>query len=247
MRYGLPLESPRKMRFLIYIPGDGMANEHKLIDAGLPLLARGCAGIATSAGPDGKAGVVFSWPTADPRTTMGYLPDIQEWIPAVPSGDLPAKRYWVGLVKDALPGPGDLAVAQQFEGDLVTLGDGQTWKMPAAAQLPKKCRLADNGSWMFFVQDEFVAYWDESCQWYADLATRTIAEVAAFAIEVDASCCEYLARALSLNYRLTPEVISHLELFDSLNIGRAIQATIHGITLREEITQKKTDETALGI
>ena len=229
------------MRFLIYIPGDGTSDEQKLVSAGLPALASGCSAIATPAGPDGKPGVVFSWPTSDPRSTMGYLPVIQEWIPAEAVGDLPEKRYWVGFVKGALPTPHDLAHLNQLDGDQVTLGDGRAWKMPAAAMLPKTSRYTSAG-WGWKIQEGYEAYWDESCQWYLDLITKQMDDGQT---TVAANCCEYLTRALSMNYRLTPEVVSHLGLFNTRTIGPALLATVHGITIREEKAQKKTDDIPL--
>ena len=101
------------MRFLIYIPrveGDTTPNDEKLAKVGLSNMSQGCAAIPTPAGPDGKPGVVFSWPVPrDPRSTMGYLPNDQEWVPAEAVGELAAKRYWVGFVKGSLPTPGGQA------------------------------------------------------------------------------------------------------------------------------------------
>lgn len=231
------------MRFLIYIPsvpGVVTPNDEKLTAVGLPALAAGCASITTPQGPDGKSGVVFSWPTNDPRSTMGYLPDIQEWIPAEAVGDLPEKRYWVGFVKGFPPTPQDLAWPNQLDGELVTLGDGRAWKIPAAGMLPKNSRYTA-GTWGWAVQEEFEAYWEESCQWYMDLITKQLSEDQT--TTVGAECCDYLTRALSMNYRITPEVVSHLKLFSTRTIGPALIATISGITIAEEASQKKTADT----
>lgn len=238
------------MRFLIYIPnvpGDVTPNDEKLSKVGLPALAQGCATITTSAGPDGKPGVVFSWPTSDPRSTMGYLPEIQEWIPAEAVGDLAEKRYWVGFVKGLLPTPQELSRPMLLEGDGdsrgTVLGDGRKWVIPAAGMLPKRSRYTSKG-WGWEVVQQFEAYWEESCQWYTDLITKDISDGQT---TVAANCCDYLTRALSMNYRLTPEVVSHLGLFTTRTIGPALLATIHGITIREEVAQKKTDDTLLAI
>ena len=232
------------MRFLIYIPGDGTSSEQKLVDVGLPTLAQGCSAIATPAGPDGKPGVVFSWPTSDPRSTMGYLPDIQEWIPAEAVGDLAEKRYWVGFVKGLLPTPQELSRPMLLEGDDdsrgTVLGDGRKWVIPAAGMLPKRSRYTSKG-WGWEVVKQFEAYWDESCQWYLELATKVLSDDRKTTVSAD--CCDYLTRALSLNYMVTPEVVSHLGLFNTLTIGPALKATIQGIAVRDEAAQKKTDDT----
>ncbi len=230
------------MRFLIYIPsieGDVTPQDEKLTKVGLPALARGCATIATPQGPDGKPGVVFSWPTNDPRSVMGYLPALQEWIPAAAVGDLKESRYWVGFVKNLPPTPQDLAWPNQLEGDAIALGDGRTWTIPAAGMLPKSSRYTSEG-WGWSVLKEFEDYWNDSCQWYLELITKQISDDGQ--TTVAASCCDYLTRALSMNYMLTPEVVSHLGLFNTRTIGPALRATVHGITLRAEQDQKKTDD-----
>lgn len=233
------------MRFAIYIPGDGKIDEQKLRDVGLPLLAAGCSGIPTTSGPDGKPGVVFSWPTNDPRSTIAYLPDNQTWIPATVSDDRPANRYWVGFTNNAPPTPGDLAWGQQFSGSEVKLGDGNMWLIPEAGMLTKSCRLNDDGSWGYYVAQKFQAYWDESCQWF-QLLTGAMLD-GEDRLSVPASCCDYLCRALSINYRLTPEVVSHLSLFNTNTIIPALSVTVSGITINEELLQKKTVDTPPAI
>ncbi len=138
-----------------------------------------------------------------------------------------------------MPTPRDLACPNQLEGDEVVLGDGRKWTIPAAGMLPKSSRYTSAG-WGWAVLKQFEDYWNESCQWYMELITKQLSDD--HTTTVAASCCEYLTRALSMNYRLTPEVVSHLGLFNTLTIGPALRATVHGITLREEKNQKKTDD-----
>lgn len=235
------------MRFLIYIPGDDRSDQNKLADVGLPSLVPGCSMIPTLQGPDGKSGIVFSWPTSDPRSLVGYQPEFQEWIPAEATGDLAEKRYWVGFVKGLLPTPQDLAKPMLLEGDDdsrgTLLGDGHKWIIPAAGMLPKRSRYTSKG-WSWEVIKQFEAYWNESCRWYLELATKELSEDRKTTVSAD--CCEYLTRALALNYMVTPEVVSHLGLFNTLTIGPALKATIHGIAVREEAAQKKTVDTLLA-
>lgn len=229
------------MRFAIYIPGNGIVDEKKLRDVGLPLLASGVSGIPTPAGPDGKQGVVFSWPTSDPRSTIAYMPDLQTWIPATAAGTLATGRYWVGFTNGSPPTPSDLAWNQQHNGKRLVLGDGQSWLIPEAGNLPRDCKRSDDGKWTYEINEKFREYWEESCQWYLDLIDCVVREDGL--LEIAASCCDYLVKALSLNYRITPEVVSHLNLFNTLTIGPALRITISGITIREELDQKKTDDT----
>lgn len=228
------------MRFLIFIPGDQLPNEQKLVTVGLPHLVRGASSMATGAGPDGKPGVVFSWPTADPRTVVGYLPDQQEWIPAVTRDDQAAGRYWVGFSKASPPTAKDLARTSQFEGSRVVLGDGSEWLLPAAGRLPQDAKLDPDGVWAFEIQQRFQKHWDDSCAWFWDLAVKASE---GDSISLSGESVEYLIRALTLNYMLTPEVASHLKLFNSQNMIPALQATVDGIRIAEEADQKKTADT----
>lgn len=228
-------------RFLIYIPGDDKANPAKLDAVGLSHLKPRANFLPASSGPDGKPGVVISWPT-DPAGLMGYLPNDQEWTPADADGDRPAGRYWIGFVKGRPPRATELEWPVQVDGQLVKLGDGWSWRMPAAGKLPKNCRRGADGKWGFIVRDQFAQFWEESYRWYIALGEMVLTGNGTY--QVDASCCDYLTRALGMNYMLTPEVVSRLELFGTDTILDSLLATVDGQSVRdEEESQKKTDDT----
>lgn len=227
------------MRFLIYIPnvpGDVTPNDEKLVKVGLSALSQGCATIATPAGPDGKPGVVFSWPTSDPRSTMGYLPDSQEWIPAVERDGLAVGRYWVGFNKLSPPTPADLAWARQMEGGPVVMGDGRLWKIPAAGMLPKDYVLKSNGMPVEEVQSRFIKFWERSQEWYDWMVGLDYDKPD---IEWNAEVWRFIEDALSLNYMLTPEVVSWLRLINTDSRGRAMLAAMGGLQIRDDLESQK--------
>lgn len=195
------------MRFAIYIPGDDINNEQKLAAVGLPHLMSGAMGLGASPGPDGKRGIVFSWP--QDGKPVGFMPAVQEWFPAVQAADLPACRYWIGFAKDSPPTPRELSWKKQFDGHEVTLGDGKLWKIPCAGMLPQVLRMGEDGRARFEIRKQFKAYFDESAEWMVKLALQ---ETETLVRELSTDVFLFVEKALSLNYMLTPEVVSKLEL-----------------------------------
>jgi hypothetical protein len=232
------------MRFAIYIPGDDICNpEAKLTAVGLAQFIPEAAGMGTSNGPDKRPGIVFSWPHGRVGP-IGYMPNRQTWIPALENGELAAGRYWVGFTNDSPPTPDELAWPRRFGGYSLPLGDGNAWAIPSAGMLPRSLKTSAGGRVERVVRKEFRQYFDDSVKWFADLIQRDFSELDQ---KFDSEIIDYLGRALSLNYRLTPEVISELELFNTENIVLCLRASIDGLKIAEEIeAQKKTLELRAG-
>ena len=103
----------------------------------------------------------------------------------------------------------------------VILEDGNEWQIPEARELPQTMILADDGTWKFEVQRKFHAFWNE-CEALSD---RIVADGADTSISfIDAAALAM--RSLILNYRLTPELASQLELFDTQNVMQLVCAPI---------------------
>lgn len=196
--------------FLIYVPREhhpeSSLTEAILAAVGLADLAPAeTANIGGGLGPDGKGGTLIGW-TKPGRIRFHIDPAEQTWFPAVKSGDLPPGRYWVGVWNDSPPTAADLLRPYPYRGKLVELA-GQNWTVPLPKNLPTDAILADDGTWRFELQRRFHAYGIEVDQWLerrenGTLADATFTEVFGFAL-----------RALSLNYRLTPELASRMVLF----------------------------------
>lgn len=220
------------MHFQIYVPRPDMSVVPSLAAAGLAELQAGAEHVE-AAGPDGGRGYVYAWrkPT-DACRDHGYFPDRQTWIPSKPAG-----RYYVGLWNDAPPTPAELARPRPLEGSPVGLGDGREWLIPAAARVPRDCVLDDDGVPAFVVGERCRAFWDESERFFRDLV---LADVEARKLVIDADWWAYLCRALAMNYRVVPELVSHLRLFDTDTMFAAVMATVDGLRIREAEAQKKT-------
>lgn len=219
------------MLFNIYIPGDGLPDETKLIRVGLAQFTRNAFGFETPTGPDGKCGVVFGWPDPrDPRSVRGYLPSQQTWFPAAERDGLPAGRFWVGLENQSPLTPGDCATGQ-FKGYQVILGDGRPWIVPAAARLPQDIRIGDHGLPIYHVQERYAGLLAESQEW-TDYVHSLSADQES--VSIDGSVIDYLTRMLQLNYGwLIPDVIEHLGLFTPNALFRALLAATTGMISSE--------------
>lgn len=219
------------MRYAIYIPGDGTANDQKLVDVGLGQFKVNAAFIETGDGPDGKRGVVISWPDRyDPRSTMPYLPDHQTWFPAAARDGMPAGRFWIGFDKLSPLTPDNCATGQ-FKGYNTVLGDGQTYVIPAAAQFPSDITIGDHGQPIYAIQERYQGLLIESSQWAHFLESIDQNQTGT---TIDGAVVDYLARMLQLNYgRLIPDVIEHLGLFTPNAIFRALLAATAGMISSE--------------
>ena len=192
------------MHFLVFVP-DAKGPE-ALAAVGLDSLSAGAEFVTVQAGPTGGRGIIFGWPVNGQHAARcSYRPEEQDWIPAAHHGDEPAARYFIGFWKDSPPRAGELARRRVYGGISVTLGDGCEWTVPACRDLPHAMRLLPGGEWGVAPTDQFAPYVVAAkhfeLQLLGDARPGLIEQV------------EFAIRALSLNYRLTREVASHLQLF----------------------------------
>jgi hypothetical protein len=204
------------LHHLIYVSADTVRGIGKTADQleAVGLADHAVAGLPDTIecdGPDGKFGTLYGWR----KHGLGRLhfdPAAQTWIPAAAQGDLPPARYWVGLWNESPPTEQDVKRAYQFGGKRVELGDGARWVIPLPHELPHEVRLRDDGSWQFVIQRRFHDYHLRCAEYVerieADRGGVTMAEMLRHAVE-----------ALIINYRLTPEVINHLNLFSHPEAG----------------------------
>lgn len=160
----------------------------------------------------GQRGQLVYW-IRPGQTTWGFDPPSQIWIPAAALGDQPCGRYWIGFDRRRPPTPAELARPYLQPGVEVTLNDGQQWLLPKASQLPKDLILADDGTWRNQLQRKFWSFVLESQHWLQVLAKLQPGDPYDFA-----ALAEFLRKALAINYRMLPEVISHLRLFTTENV-----------------------------
>lgn len=222
------------MHYQIFLPGPQGAGNQKLLDqVGLGDLAERAEFHPTSQpGP----GTLVYWVPAGQQARFGYQPDRQTWTPAIPRGELPADRYQVGIWTDDPPLPADLLRDETFPGSHVTLGDGRSWLIPEAGQLPRGWRRDRTGAWYCIVQDRFREFWDLSELFYSQL---TAWDPEDNQLTVDERFPNYAELALSLNYRYVPELADQLALFTSDNLIQVALATISAELIRQVAEEKK--------
>lgn len=209
------------MQFQLYLPAAKSADPDQLRAVGLADLAPGAQftvlGVdqaGPGSDPDGnprRGGALVHWPSPNPGR-LGYRPDAQEWLPAMPLDGLPPDRYFVGIDKAHPPAPHELLKNTLHPGSPVGLGDGQLWMIPHASQLPFDIiRDPATGTVGYEPRPAFHFFWTKCAAWQRMFDTfREGDQLPPIEEQV-----EFLEEALRLNYRLTPEVISHLRLFST--------------------------------
>lgn len=196
------------MHYLVFVPLT--TDAHALHAVGLGDIASGAMSTPVDVGPDGRPGMLFGWQKEFRPPLLAVRPTEQDWLPANAGG-----LYQIGIWKNDPPTPADLLKPRNYGGKIVGLGDGYEWTVPSCADLPH--------AWI----------WDEvsgrprlrARQEFRPLIAEAVAMEERFnsndperGVEPH-EAVEFAFRALSINYRLTHEVASYLELFTSGNKG----------------------------
>lgn len=201
------------MHFLLFVPDCTAADlEVRLKVAGIAHLLGGHDVLPRVSGPGGLTGLMTGWLSPDnPR--MNYDAGQQEWIPSVVKGDDGAARYWIGIWKDKPPRSNELRRHYTQSGDLIELG-GQQWKLPTPSTVDSRAVYADDGTMRWEVVRQFAWVCDE-----ADELRQTYLQPSEFGVRQMVFLAEpsaqinWLLKLLSINYRITPEVAVHLDLW----------------------------------
>lgn len=215
--------------FMLFVPGATGQGPSVLEDVGLADFHGGASFLEIGNGPDKGKGMLLAWKRPGVPQRQYFEPNEQTWVPANADGPLPAGRYWVGFWNDSPATPFDLSRPYLRRGRQHVLADGNSWLFAEPAELPADLIQADDGTWKYELQRKFHAWYMESVSWLARLDPTTGA--------FEASLTEmlpFMARALAINYRVTPEVISHLRLFNTENVAEPFWTLIGAQTLREK-------------
>ena len=198
---------------LIFIDRDnlvGLATAEQLEAVGLADHAHGARTVQCD-GPEGLGGTLFGWDVSA-TGRMHFKAEEQTWIPAAKSGDLPARRYWVGVWNDSPPTEKDLRRPGTLWGEDIVLGDGKPWVVPVPAALPHDIMLATDGS---LVMEPKRRYQDVCLEARRLRRLRLSADT----VRIDYIVLwRFCLQCLNLNYRLPPELASHFRLIDTDNI-----------------------------
>jgi len=181
-------------------------------------------------GPGERPGTLYASHRVDPAA-LRYQPQEQTWKPLcfAPGGAIARDAYWIGHAA-VLPAASDVARAKMIPGRPIELGDGKPWQIPLGRAwieeegqprwthtLPRREQLGPEGRWQRGeVRGEYRRLWDLACRWF----DQRIAAIPAAAVEGQTLTMDFqglreaAAEVLAVNYRLGPEEISLLNLFD---------------------------------
>lgn len=207
--------------YQVYVPAETFSGstQHPLVCAGLADHVANADGIRIADGPDGNGGMLYAWRNHTTNRRLHFSADEQEWIPAVPVGDSPAKRYWVGIWNDAPPTESDLRRPGVMFGRDVALGNGEGWHVVTPSELPHDLMIDVDGSLKMEPKARYQDLCLEAYRWKARL--RGADQVVQY---ID--MLRFGLRCLSINYRLPIEVSNKLRLIDTENIKNVIFAAM---------------------
>lgn len=161
------------MHFNYFLPGRRAVKLENLVELGLgyafePESAADPRATFTprpvTNGPGGQHGIIVS--ASD--EWVGYFQGKQAWKQE------PGKEYWVGYWKDTPPTPETLARANQIDGRMLRLEDGNAWLIPVARQydefdgvimarqmLPTRLTRDELGNWVHGdIKQRYRLFWD---------------------------------------------------------------------------------------
>lgn len=137
-------------------------------------------------GLDGGAGVIIA-ERGFPAERLGYYPDRQTWR------RVPGTRYHVGVDRERMPRPEELARQRPVNGHLVRLADGREWLVPMAIQhvvteqdeyvgrssaLPTSATLDDDGRWVAGEPlAKYAQLWEIACAWWDQVMAGVLSQV----------------------------------------------------------------------
>lgn len=211
------------MHHLIYISREHLQNcgntvASRLSAVGLSDHEDGADSIQSD-GPAGS-GQLFAW-RKNSLQPMHYNAAEQTWLPAVKNGDRPAGRYWVGVVNASPPMEQDLRRPGMLHGKTIELGGGSKWTIPVPHALPHDLILQADGTLRHEPKERYQAISIEAERWREQLA----GEEQRIPYE---DLFRFCLRCLSLNYRMPPELASHLRLIDTENVKHVMFAALWG-------------------
>lgn len=219
--------------YILYFPAKQGANRQHLIDAGLgDLLADGdpMFGDQAGGGPDNGGGLLAWWdcptdPSRNPRPLFD-LPN-QTWLKGVTADGTETDAYWLGWWNNAPVRPIDIARRKQYDGRELELGDGQTWLLPVARQLPHLLGLGGKRRIKPQYREFFEATMADVDRWLRVTTVPDGESSVSWSLN-DADALVFAARALAMNYRVTAPICDLLGLVSTECVAAIVQAVAAG-------------------
>jgi hypothetical protein len=202
------------MHHVIYLPQHDTANVAHLGEVGLADHAPGAQMTALGVeqqviAGEHAGGLLITWGSSKPK--LKDLPALT-WLPAMPLDDLPARRYFVGVDPDHPPQPHELLREKPHRGTPVGMGDGHLWVIPHANELPFDIvRDLSTGEIRQTPRPAFYRFWCKALSWQQMFDRHQEGDPLPDLLEQ----VEFVEESLRLNYRLTPEIVTHLALMNT--------------------------------
>lgn len=189
--------------------------------------------LSSQDGPSGKPGMLGFWMDSQDLRANTYEADSQKWV-VVPNelGGL-----WLGTLIDEPLKPDDILKLAPYQRSIpCLLEDGNSWSVPIAKWLPHVWGQDAKGSFVRQPADAFTTFCAEAERVFQFFVAAGTGE-GDFAVDCQWS---FICRALSLNYRLAPAIISALKLVGDYSGGRILAATVELQLSRDVEDQKKS-------
>ena len=181
-------------------------------------------------GPGGNSGTTLVLDDVAPggsAPVCGYYPEKQTWRQF--------KLFWLGCETARPPRPADLVRKEILPGHLVTMGDGNPWRVPAERFLPNRLELDEDGHVQRVPLPQFAALkqqtrllWDDYLQVISAAGTPADgppAEKKALRL-TDAEQFRLAAHYLGVNYRLAVPECNLLGLLSEACLVRVLEAIL---------------------
>lgn len=230
------------MQPIYFIPDCDREDRPTLTALGFYDRLEGLACRPTTAGPDGRAGLLVASSCGPPASRPSLVEEIERtWVAARPGGDRAEPLWYLALDPAGRPSPEDLlrtdGRAEVLHRRPVILGDGQTWQIPVAARpddrgalgstLPARCGLDAEGRRTWAVEDRWACLWTMALRVAVDVATPVGQDRQAEPLTLDEGLA-ILAEALAATYRLGPVEVALLGLYSESTSAEAFWTLIGG-------------------
>lgn len=216
------------MHYLVFLPrrNEGPKNDlnlaQRLTAAGLADHATDGTPIFQHEGPSGEPGFCVGW--GNTSTKLNVRPDEQTWLQSVPRDGVEAGAYWVGIWDDSPPTEGELRRPYTQAGKFVQLGDDK-WKIPTPDSVDKYAAYNDDGSMRWETVRQFAWLCDEAVKLREEFLAPHNTKLATFATD-PSEFVAWLLKLMRVNYRITPEVAAHLELWRASTLADAVLSSL---------------------
>jgi len=252
------------MHYLIYIPNVKGVGDKVLEAAGLSALKDSGAEFSEhyEGTPDGSHGTLVSWsPYSEEKLNPPKKVNAENWVwrPCPKTPNVEEGQFWLGTNKYLPPLPLDLLRRgeQELDGYEVQLGDGQAWRIVPASAVFREYRA--EGKELKWKPEERNEQYTRNASIIAreifakldllDCPNVAKADIASYSDQpvtfILSGSFDHCCLALSVKYRLTPEICDMLNLVNRKEIqAEIVKASIDLPDIFETREQKKTNDSS---